>query len=77
MSWWALALVLNPDVQKMAQAEIDAVVGRDRLPDFQDREHLPYVDAVYKEVLRWLPAVPQGQSSCAHLSAGLLIIDYR
>jgi hypothetical protein len=35
---------LYPEVQKKAQEEIDAVVGHDRLPSFEDRERLPYVD---------------------------------
>lgn len=30
-------LLLNPEVQKKAQAEIDAVVGRERLPTLHDR----------------------------------------
>jgi hypothetical protein len=30
-------MVLYPEVQRKAQAEIDAVVGKDRLPDFGDR----------------------------------------
>lgn len=45
-------MVLNPDVQARAQAEIDAVCGHDRLPGFEDRELLPYVEAIIKEVLR-------------------------
>lgn len=32
-----LYLLLNPDVQKKAQEEIDRVVGRDRLPSLDDR----------------------------------------
>lgn len=32
-------LVLHPDVQRRAQAEIDAMVGRERLPTFDDRAH--------------------------------------
>ena len=55
-----LAMVLNPAVQQKAQAEIDRVVGRDRLPDWSDRESLPYVGAVCREVLRWRPIVPLG-----------------
>ena len=31
-----LAMVLHPDIQTKAQADIDRVVGRDRLPDFND-----------------------------------------
>ncbi|KAG1795476.1 cytochrome P450 [Suillus plorans] len=48
-----LAMTLFPDVQKKAQAEIDAVVGPDHLPSFADRASLPYVEALTKEVLRW------------------------
>jgi len=53
-----LAMALFPEVAKKAQAEIDAVVGNDRLPTFADREHLPYVDALVKEVFRWNSVVP-------------------
>ncbi|KAG6378884.1 cytochrome P450 [Boletus reticuloceps] len=53
-----LALTLFPDVQKKAQAEIDAVIGSDRLPNFTDRDSLPYVEALAKEVLRWNVVVP-------------------
>ena len=60
LMWWALAMVAFPQVQRRAQAELDAVVGRTRLPTFADASHLPYVRAVIKEVLRWRPAVPLG-----------------
>ncbi|KAI6035508.1 cytochrome P450 [Pisolithus orientalis] len=53
-----LAMTLYPEAQKKAQAEIDAVVGSDRLPTFADRESLPYAEALVKEVLRWCPVVP-------------------
>ncbi|TRM57229.1 cytochrome P450, partial [Schizophyllum amplum] len=53
-----LMMVLHPDVQRRAQAEIDAVVGRKHLPSFEDRERLPYVDAICKEILRMHPPVP-------------------
>ncbi|KAH7916689.1 cytochrome P450 [Hygrophoropsis aurantiaca] len=53
-----LALTLFPEIQKKAQAEIDAVVGSDRLPTFADRDSMPYVDALAKEVLRWNVVVP-------------------
>jgi cytochrome P450 len=53
-----LELVLNPEVQKRAQAEIDEVVGIDRLPDFDDRPSLPYVEAVLRETMRMHPIVP-------------------
>jgi len=55
-----LAMTLFPHVAKKAQEEIDAVVGTDRLPTFDDREHLPYIDALLKEVLRWNAVTPTG-----------------
>jgi cytochrome P450 len=54
-------MTLYPDVQKRAQEEIDAVVGTDRLPTHDDRPHLPYVEALYQEVLRWNPVGPLGK----------------
>jgi len=53
-------MVIHPEVQDKLQAELDAVVGRSRVPDFSDRELLPYVNAVCKEVLRWHPINPLG-----------------
>ncbi|EIW84445.1 cytochrome P450 [Coniophora puteana RWD-64-598 SS2] len=55
---FTLAMVLYPSVQKRAQAEIDRIVGADRLPDLNDRPSLPYVEAVFRETLRWKPVVP-------------------
>lgn len=51
---------LNPDVQKKAQAELDSVVGSDRLPSHDDRPSLPYVNAIIKEALRWQNVLPLG-----------------
>jgi cytochrome P450 len=53
-----LAMIAFPKVQRRAQAEIDAVVGRDRLPTFAHTPRLPYVRAIIREVLRWRPAIP-------------------
>ncbi|GJE86537.1 cytochrome P450 [Phanerochaete sordida] len=55
-----LAMTLFPEAAKRAHAEIDSVVGTDRLPTFADRPHLPYVEALMKEVFRWNPVVPLG-----------------
>ncbi|KAF5315498.1 hypothetical protein D9619_007171 [Psilocybe cf. subviscida] len=49
-----------PDVQIKAQEEIDRVVGRDRLPTYDDWESLPYTEAIMREVLRWRPVLPIG-----------------
>ncbi len=58
-----LALVLYPEVQKRAQAELDTVIARDRLPTFDDRPRLPYIDALCRELLRWQMVTPMGTSA--------------
>jgi cytochrome P450 len=57
---FVLAMLLFPDVQRKAQQEIDSVVGTDRLPHFEDRDNLPYIDALIQETLRWIPVTPMG-----------------
>lgn len=53
-------MVLYPEVQTQAQEAIDHVV-RDRLPGFEDRDSLPYIQAVYFELLRWRPVACLGE----------------
>ncbi|KAJ7154341.1 cytochrome P450 [Mycena crocata] len=55
-----LAMVLHPECQVKAQQEISFVVGDSRLPDFKDRENLPFVECLLQEVLRWNPGLPLG-----------------
>jgi cytochrome P450 len=57
---FVMAMVLYPEVMKKAQAELDAVIGPDTLPDFTHKTQLPYIDAVIKEVLRWRPVSAGG-----------------
>lgn len=56
-----LAMVLHPKPLLKAQAEIDHVC-HDRLPNFEDYDSLPYVEAIYREVLRWAFVTPEGQN---------------
>ncbi|KAG1779636.1 cytochrome P450 [Suillus placidus] len=58
MKSFILAMVLYPEVQKLAQAEIDAVVGQDRFPTFEDRDKLPYIGALALELLLCLRKFP-------------------
>ena len=58
--WWLLAMVVYPEVQVRAQAELDEVVGRSRPPTFADVPSLPYIRAMVKETLRWSPIAPFG-----------------
>ncbi|KAG2335247.1 cytochrome P450 [Suillus weaverae] len=53
-------MVLYPDVQAQARAEIDQAVRHDKMPCLDDRASLPYLDAILREVLRWYPLTPLG-----------------
>jgi cytochrome P450 len=55
-----LAFALYPEVSRRAQEEIDAITKRTRLPTYEDRESLPYVEAIVRETLRWGPVLPMG-----------------
>ena len=46
------AIVNYPEVQARARAELDAVVGPNRLPDLADRKNLPYVERIMQETFR-------------------------
>ena len=61
MKTFFVAMLLYSDVQKKAQDELDSVIGRDRLPTFEDRPRLPFIDAVCKETLRWSPIALVGE----------------
>ena len=65
---FVLGLTAFPAVQKLAQAELDRVVGRDRSPTWDDEGKLPYVTAVVKEVLRWRPVAVLGGTPHASLN---------
>ena len=53
-----LMMMLHPEAQEKAQAQIDAIVGKNRLPTMDDRPSLPFVDAIFWETLRYRPIVP-------------------
>ncbi|KAG6810033.1 hypothetical protein H0H92_013623, partial [Tricholoma furcatifolium] len=55
LSTFILLMILHPKVQQRAREELDSVVGTKRLPNFDDRPRLPYIEALLKEVLRWHP----------------------
>ena len=60
MDAFFLALTLNPEVQKKAQEELRQVVGTNGVPTLRDRPSMPYLEAIYRETLRWAPPVPLG-----------------
>lgn len=54
LSSFLLALLLHPRVLQKAREELDQVVGTERLPDFDDRKHLAYMECVLQEVYRFV-----------------------
>lgn len=58
MSTFFLLMREHPEVQRQAYEEIVYVCGMNKLPEFSDRAALPYVQAVYLEVMRWMPVLP-------------------
>ncbi|KZT66303.1 cytochrome P450 [Daedalea quercina L-15889] len=55
-----LVMLHHPHIQAKAQAEIDTVIGYERLPSITDRPSLPYVRSVIAEVFRCYPSAPIG-----------------
>ncbi|KAJ7205173.1 cytochrome P450 [Mycena pura] len=74
MHTFILACILYPQWIPHAQREIDAVVGQDRLPSLMDRPHLPYVEALVRETIRWRPAVRFG---LPHQSTADDVVEYK
>ncbi|KAK7036572.1 cytochrome p450 [Paramarasmius palmivorus] len=52
-----MAMAKSPQFQEKAQRELDAVIGSGRLPSHDDRKSLPYIEAIYRETMRWHPGV--------------------
>lgn len=65
ISCFLFTMSIYPEVAARVQAEIDAQVGRGRLPTLQDREVMPYMDAVLQEVIRCYPVFAFGLEHCA------------
>ncbi|KAL1696188.1 cytochrome P450 [Schizophyllum commune] len=63
---FTLGMLENAQAQRRAQAELDIVLGPLRaadgapgqLPDMSDEPRLPFVTAIVRESLRWMPVTP-------------------
>lgn len=57
---FVLNMLLHPEIQRNAQDRIEESIGLNRLPTFEDRDRLPYIDYIVQETLRWCPVSPIG-----------------
>ncbi|KAG2067047.1 cytochrome P450 [Suillus decipiens] len=55
-----MAAARFPEEQARVQAEIDAIIGRERAPTFADKPSLPRLEAFISEALRWRPLAAEG-----------------
>ncbi|XP_076904038.1 cytochrome P450 78A5-like [Bidens hawaiensis] len=58
LEWILARMVLHPDIQAKAQAEIDSVTGGVRSVNDSDVDNFPYLHAIVKETLRMHPPGP-------------------
>ncbi|XP_042074196.1 cytochrome P450 1B1-like [Haplochromis burtoni] len=58
LHWIVLLLAKHPEIQTTLHELIDNVVGRNRLPSVEDRQHLAYLDAFIYETMRYTSFVP-------------------
>lgn len=63
VTWFILYMVLYPDIQEKIHAELDEVVGSDRLPRWQDAKYMHYLQATLCEVLRRSSPVPAARAN--------------
>ncbi|KAG0697279.1 cytochrome P450 [Suillus ampliporus] len=55
-----MAAAMFPEEQAKVHDELDAVIGRNRVPNFADENSLPRFRAFIAECYRWRPTAPEG-----------------
>ncbi|XP_069473686.1 cytochrome P450 2J2-like [Ambystoma mexicanum] len=60
LEWTLLYMVLHPEIQGMAQQELDAVLDTSHIVQYEDYERLPYTNAVIHEIQRHSSVLPMG-----------------
>ncbi|XP_066480696.1 cytochrome P450 2J2 [Tiliqua scincoides] len=58
LRWALLYMALNPEIQARVHSEIDSEIGQSRQPRMEDRDSMPYTNAVVHEVQRISNIVP-------------------
>jgi len=71
LTWTWYLLSQNPEAEARLHAEIDAVLGRERLPTLADIPRLSYTEMVFAESMRlYPPAWAMGRQSIADVELG-------
>jgi len=52
LNWAILFMILNPEIQKKVQLELDEAFGQGVIPNFAQRDKTPYTEAVIHEIQR-------------------------
>ncbi|XP_055353872.1 cytochrome P450 2C15-like [Paramacrobiotus metropolitanus] len=81
LTWAIIFLLENPEVYKKVQAEVDKVVPDGGFPNLEEKESMPYLQAVIQEVQRLANLVPfpirttteEAQLGNYHLPAGTMV----
>ncbi|XP_075043042.1 cytochrome P450 2G1-like [Mixophyes fleayi] len=60
LNYSLLILLKYPDVLAKVYEEIDHVIGRNHSPTIQDRNYMPYTEAMIHEMQRFIDLIPMG-----------------
>ncbi|GIY94318.1 cytochrome P450 18a1 [Caerostris extrusa] len=58
VDWLLLTMAAFPEVQKKVHQEIDSVVGRERMPSWDEHPKMPFTQATIMELMRWRTIIP-------------------
>ena len=56
--WLVVFMLRNPESKRQVQEELDSIVGRNRMPKYEDLKYLPNTESTILEVMRMSSIVP-------------------